>query len=101
MPPVNMRGRSALIQNNVNEGTREVYQSGFEKLPILHPSVITGLEDDLNVKQFKEANIYPNPAQNYINVSLGGKLQVDFRTMVEGAVQIGLLPRLQCRYCPF
>ena len=71
-------GVVAFVQNGVNEGTREIYQAAFTKLPELEASpVITGLEDELNVKKFEEANIYPNPAQYYFNVSLPDQLTMD------------------------
>jgi hypothetical protein len=70
-------GVVVFVQNDVNEGTREVYQTGFEKLPELEKTVITGLEDELNVKKFEDATIYPNPAQNYFNVSLTDQLTMD------------------------
>jgi len=67
----------AFVQNDVNQGTREVYQTVFEKLPVLQKTVITGLEDELNIKIIEAANIYPNPAKNYFNVSLSDQLTTD------------------------
>ena len=70
-------GVVVFVQNDENEGTREVYQAAFAKLPELEKTIITGIEDELNVKLFEDANIYPNPAQNYINVSLSDQLTRD------------------------
>jgi len=70
-------GVVVFVQNDVNEGTREIYQAAFAKLPELEKTIITGLEDELNVKKFENANIYPNPAQNYFKVSLADQLTMD------------------------
>ena len=70
-------GIIVFIQNDVNEGSREVYQSGFATLPALQKTIITGLDDELNVNKFKNAVIYPNPAQNYFNVTLSDQLTTD------------------------
>ena len=70
-------GVVVFVQNDVNEGTREVYQAAFAKLHELEKTIITGLEDELDVKKFEDATIYPNPAQNYFNVSLSDKLTMD------------------------
>ena len=65
------------VQNDVNEGSREVYQAAFTKLPVLENTTITGLENELNLKKFEEANIYPNPAKNFFDISLSDELTVD------------------------
>jgi hypothetical protein len=75
-------GIVVFVQNGVNEGTNEVYQVVFEKLPALEKTIITGLEDELNVKKFEEANIYPNPAQNYFNVALSEEITKDLNWMI-------------------
>ena len=70
-------GLVVFVQNDVNEGSREVYQAVYTKLPILKKTVITGLEEELNIKRIEEANIYPNPAQNYFHVALSDQLTQD------------------------
>ncbi len=71
-------GIVVFIQNDENEGSKEIYQAAYEKLPILSKDpVITGLEDEINVKKFESANIYPIPAQNYFNVALSDQLTID------------------------
>ncbi len=70
-------GVVVFVQNDVNEGTKEVYQAVFKKLPELHKTIITGLDDELNVRRFEDAVIYPNPAQNYFRVSLSDQLTKD------------------------
>jgi hypothetical protein len=75
-------GVVVFVQNSVNEGTREVYQAAFKKLPVLRNTVITGLEDELNVKKFEDATIYPNPAQDYFNVSLSDELTKNLDWMI-------------------
>jgi hypothetical protein len=67
-------GLVVFVQNDVNNGTREVYQSAFEKLPTLKKTIITGLEDELNISKIRDAEIYPNPAQNYLKVSVSDEL---------------------------
>ena len=73
----NRLGIIAFVQNDENEVAKEVYQAIFAKLPVLDRTVITGIQDELNVKKFENATIYPNPAQNYFNVSLSDQLTMD------------------------
>ena len=71
-------GIVVFVQNNVNEGTREVYQAAYANLPELEESpVITGIEEELNIQKFEDATIYPNPAQYYFNVSLSDQLTMN------------------------
>ena len=70
-------GVVVFVQNNVNEGSREVYQAQFTRLSALEIDRITGLEDELDVGRFKDANLYPNPASDYINVSVSDYLNSD------------------------
>ena len=70
-------GVVVFIQNGENEIDKEVYQATFTQLPVLSNTIITGLEDKLNVKKFETANIYPIPAQNYFNVTLSDQLTID------------------------
>jgi hypothetical protein len=70
-------GVIVFVQNAANEGSREIYQAIFEKLPVIQPTPITGLDDDLNARRIAEAEIYPNPADQHFNVALSGKLTSD------------------------
>jgi hypothetical protein len=70
-------GVVAFVQNDVNEGSREVYQSAFAKLPELERYVVAGVEDELNVRKFEDATIYPNPAENYFTVSVSEYITTD------------------------
>lgn len=67
-------GLVAFVQNDVNNGTREVYQAEFSKLPILHKTIITGLDDELNIALIRDAEVYPNPAQNYLKVAVSEEI---------------------------
>jgi len=91
-------GVVVFIQNNVNEGSREVYQAEFMKLHELEQVIITGIEDELNVKKFADAVIYPNPAQHYFNVSLEDYLTLELNwtiidqrgvTLLDGVFEAG------------
>ena len=75
-------GVIVFIQNDINEGSREVYQALYAPLPVLQKTVITGLEDELNVKKFEDAQIFPNPMQNYFNVSLSDQITKDLDWMI-------------------
>ena len=70
-------GVIVFIQNAVNQGSREIYQVVYSKLPVLENTIITGLEDELNARRIQDADIYPNPAQNYFNISLSNELSKD------------------------
>jgi hypothetical protein len=70
-------GVVVFVQNHLNEGLRRVYQVEFAKLPELDQTVVTGIEDELNVRKFEDATIYPNPAENYFTVSLSDYLTTD------------------------
>ena len=47
------------------------------KLGELEETVITGLDEELNLKKITEARIYPNPAQSYFEVSLSDQLTME------------------------
>jgi hypothetical protein len=70
-------GVIVFVQNARNEGTREIYQAVYQKLPIIQNTIITGLEDELNAKRIENADIYPNPADSYFNVALSSELTQD------------------------
>ncbi|NJN26506.1 MAG: T9SS type A sorting domain-containing protein, partial [Cyclobacteriaceae bacterium] len=75
-------GVVVFVQNDVNEGSREIYQSVFARLPFLQNTVVTGLEDDLDLRKITEAAIYPIPAQDYFMVSLPEPLSKDLQWSV-------------------
>jgi hypothetical protein len=70
-------GVVVFVQNAVNQGSREIYQAVYAKLPVLKKTLVTGLEDELNIKKIQDASIYPNPANNYFNVALSSELTQD------------------------
>jgi hypothetical protein len=70
-------GVIVFVQNAVNRGSREIYQVVYSKLPVLENTIITGLEDELNARRIQDADIYPNPANNYFNLSLSSELSKD------------------------
>jgi hypothetical protein len=70
-------GVVVFVQNAVNEGSREIYQAVYQKLPVIQNTIITGLEEELNAKRIENADIYPNPADYYFNVALTSELTQD------------------------
>jgi len=70
-------GLVTFVQNDNNEGSREVYQAVFNKLPNLQENPITGLEEEINLGKIESANLYPNPAQDYFQISLGEALTME------------------------
>jgi hypothetical protein len=67
-----------------------VYQSVFTKLPVLQKDPITGIEEELNIEKFVNASIYPNPAQNYFNVSLSDELTLDMEWVIVNQLGVQL-----------
>ena len=70
---------------------REVYQTVYAKLPELEKITITGLEEELNVRRFEDATIYPNPAQNYFKVSMSDDLTTDLDWVIYDQLGASLL----------